>query len=63
MSEGNITSRLGRVFFLSFYLGWHTLPSHASLSGRPVRPASQAGLMRNPKERTSVVLRDTIRLT
>ena len=28
-----------------------------------LRPASQAGPMRNPREGTSVVLRDTIRLT
>ena len=36
------------IFFLS-YLGWHMLPSRA-------RPASQAGLMRNPREGTSVML-------
>ena len=28
-----------------------------------LKPASQAGPMRNPREGTSVVLRDTIRLT
>ena len=52
-------------FFLSFFLSlfaWHTLLSHAraeaALTGWPKsRP------MRNPREGTSVVLRDTIRLT
>jgi len=40
------------------YLGWHTLPSHASAEA-----CLKAGPMRNPTEGTSVVLRDTIRLT
>jgi len=45
-----------RTTGLSFFLfRGGTLPSHASLS-----PASQAGPMRNPREGTSVVLRDTI---
>jgi len=34
-----------------------------SLRMPALRPASQAGPMRNPREGTSVVLRDTIRLT
>jgi len=34
-----------------------------SLRTPVLRPASQAGPMRNPREGTSVVLRDTIRLT
>jgi len=47
-------------FFLS-YLGWHTLSSYHRM---PVlRSASQAGPMRNPREGTSVLLRDTIRRT
>jgi len=47
-------------FFLS-YLGCHTLPSHASAEA--CLTGSQAGPMRNPREGTSVVLRDTTRLT
>ena len=43
-------------FFL-YSIGQNTLPSHAS-----AQPASQAGPMRNPKDGTSVVQRDTIRL-
>ena len=37
--------------------------STRSLRMPTLRPASQAGPMRNPREGTSVVLRDTIRLT
>jgi len=52
-----LSSLVQTSFFLS-PLGWHTLPSHASaeacLTGWPVC---------NPMEGTSVVLRDTIKLT
>ena len=48
------------VFFLSFLFG----VAYAPCACMPaLRPASQAGPMRNPGEGTSVVLRDTIRLT
>jgi len=42
------------LFFFVSYSGWHTLPSHASTEACP---------MRNPREGTTVVLRNTIRLT
>jgi len=42
-------------FFLS-YLGWHTLPSHAGAE-------ACEGSVCNPRERTSVVLRNTTGLT
>ena len=48
------------LFFLSFFLIWG---GTRSLRMPALRPASQAGPMRNPREGTSVVLRDTIRLT
>jgi len=54
-----ISTKPGRD--LSFFLpplGCHMLPLLPVL-----RPASQAGPMRNPREGTSVVLHDTIRLT
>jgi len=44
----------------SFFLIWGD--TH-SLRMPALRPASQAGPMRNPREGTSVVLRDTTRLT
>ena len=47
-------------FFLSFFLIWG---GTCSLRMPALRPASQAGPMRNPREGTSVVLCDTIRLT
>jgi len=46
--------------FLSFFLIWG---GTRSLRMPALRPASQAGPIRNPSEGTSVVLRDTIRLT
>ena len=46
--------------YLSFFLFWSDT---RSLRMPALRPASQAGPMRNPREGTSVVLRDTIRLT
>ena len=46
--------------FLSFFLIWGDT---RSLHKPELRPASQAGPMRNPREGTSVVLRDTTRLT
>jgi len=48
-------------FFLSFFLSY--LGDTRSLRMPALRPASQAGPMRNPREGTSVMLRDTIRLT
>jgi len=48
------------TFFLSFFL---ICGDTCSLRMPALRPASQAGPMRNPKEGTSVVLRDTTRLT
>ena len=48
------------TIFLSFYL---FRGGTRSLCMPALRPASQAGPMRNPREGTSVVLRDTIRLT
>ena len=45
---------------LSFFLIWGDT---RSLRMPALRPASQAGPMRNPREGTSVVLRDTTRLT
>ena len=47
-------------FFLSFFPIWG---GTCSLRMSVVRPASQAGPMRNRREGTSVVLRNTIRLT
>ena len=47
-------------FFLPFVLIWGDT---RSLRMPALRPASQAGPMRNPREGTSVVLRDIIRLT
>ena len=46
--------------FLSFFLIWGDT---RSLRMPALRSASQAGPMRNPREGTSVVLRDTTRLT
>ena len=48
------------VSFLPFFLIWGDT---RSLRMPALRPASQAGPMRNPKEGTSVVLHDTTRLT
>ena len=54
----SLTISLSHFSFFLSYLGWHTLPSHASaeacLTGWPNA---------QPQEGTSVVLRDTIRLT
>ena len=44
-------------FFLSFFLFWG---GTRFLRMPALRPASQAGPMRNPREGTGVVLRDTI---
>jgi len=52
-----VFSTLG--IFLSFLFGM----AHARLRMPALRPASQAGPMCNPREGTSVVLRDTTRLT
>jgi len=63
MSECNrITTRAKISFSLSLPLSliWG---GTRSLLMPALRPASQAGPMRNPREGTSVVLRDTIRLT
>ena len=46
------------AFFLSFFGG-----GTRSLRMPALRPGSQAGPMRNPREGTSVMLRDTTRLT
>ena len=46
--------------FLSFFL---ILGDTRSLRMPALRPASQAGPVRNPREGTSVTFRDTIRLT
>ena len=48
------------ALFLFFFLIWG---GTRSLCMPVLRPASQAGPMLNPREGTSVVLRDTIRLT
>ena len=48
------------ISFFSFFLIWGDTRSLRMLA---LRPASQAGPMRNPREGTSVVLRDTTRLT
>jgi len=60
-------SRVGPVFgltigemCLSFFLLWD---GTCSLRMPAMRSASQAGPMRNPRKKASVVLRDTIRLT
>jgi len=45
--------------FLSFFLFWDGI---RSLRMPALRPALQAGPMRDAREGTSVVLRDTIRL-
>ena len=55
MSDGH-----RNVVCLSFFLIWGDT---RSLRMPALRSASQAGSMRNPREGTSVVLRDTIRLT
>jgi len=47
----------------AFDLYLYPLGDTRSLRMPTLRPASQAGPMRNPREGTSVVLRDTIRLT
>ena len=49
-----------QTFFLSFFFIRGDI---SSLCMPALRPASQAGPMRNPREGTSVVLGDTIRLT
>jgi len=49
------------AFFLSFFLS--SLAGTRTLHMPVLRPASQAGPMCNSREETSVVLRDTIRLT
>jgi len=52
---------LGFLLYLYLYpLGWHTLLSHANAEACLTLTD---GPMRNPREGTSVVLRDTIRLT
>jgi len=48
------------VFLFSFFL---VRGGTLSLRMPALRLASQAGPMRNPREGTSIVLRDTIRLT
>ena len=48
------------VVLPSFFLIWGDT---RSLRMPALRPASQAGPMRNPREETSVMLRDPIRLT
>jgi len=48
------------AFFIFIFILWG---GTRSLRMPTLRPASQAGPMRNPREGTSVVLRDTIRLT
>ena len=48
------------LFFLAFFLIWG---GTRSLRMPALRPSSQTGPMRNPREEISVVLRDTIRLT
>ena len=55
-----ITRDAEPLIFLSFFLIWGDT---RSLRMPALRPASQAGPMRNPREGTSVVLRDTTRLT
>jgi len=51
---------MAAVRHLSFFLIWGDT---RSLRMPALRPASQAGPMRNAREGTSVVLRDTTRLT
>jgi len=48
---------------LSFFFFFLIRGGTRSLRMPVLRPASQVGPMRNPMEGTSVVLRDTIRLT
>jgi len=48
-----------RDLFIFIFILWGGI---RSLCMPTMRPASQAGPMRNPREGTSVVLRDTIRL-
>ena len=56
--------RLDKLFAFTVYTVKHFIwGGTRSLRMPALRPASQAGLMRNPREGTSVVLRDTIRLT
>ena len=50
----------GTIFLSFFFLIWG---GTCSLRMPALRPASQAGPMRNPRERTSVVLRNTLRRT
>ena len=49
--------------FLSFFIVFFIRGDTRSLRMPAVKPASQAGPMCNSREGTSVVLRDTIRLT
>ena len=56
----HLASNMYPAFFFSFFLIWGDT---RSLRMPALRPASQAGPMRNPREWTNVVLRDTIRLT
>jgi len=51
---------LGSALFIFIFILWG---GTRSLRMPTLRPASQAGPMHNPREGTSVVLRDTIRLT
>jgi len=54
----------GTVFYLYIYMYIFIVwGGTRSLRMPTLRPASQVGPMRNPREGTSVVLRDTIRLT
>ena len=53
-------NKISTFFLFSFFLIWGDT---RSLRMPALRPASQAGPMRNPREGTSVVLRDTTRLT
>jgi len=50
-------------FLLSFFSFFLIIGDTRFLRMPALRPASQAGPMRNPREGTSVVLRDTTRLT
>jgi len=53
-------NKISTFFLFSFFLIWGDT---RSLRMPALRPASQAGPMRNRREGTSVVLRDTTRLT
>jgi len=59
IKNASVINRIESVF-LFFFLLWG---GTRSLCMPALRPASQAGPMRNPRKGTSVVLRDTIRLT